>query len=106
MPTAVTASSDGVWVANTGDGTVSRVDTVTNRVTKTIWVGVAPRALASADGSLWVLCTGSGTLSRIDSASGKVTVVRRGLNDPLALTIEGHHAWITTGDGELMHTPL
>jgi YVTN family beta-propeller protein len=106
MPTAVMASSDGVWVANTGDGTVSRVDTVTNRVTKTIWVGVAPRALASADGSLWVLCTGSGTLSRIDSASGKVTVVRRGLSDPLALTIEGHHTWITTGDGELMHTPL
>jgi virginiamycin B lyase len=43
-----------VWVANTIDGTVSRIDPRTNRVTATIRVGADPKQLAVGDGAVWV----------------------------------------------------
>jgi YVTN family beta-propeller protein len=106
MPTAVAVGAGAVWVANGGDGTVSRIDPATNRVTKTVWVGVAPRALAADADGVWVVSTGSGLLSRIDPVTGKAAIVRRGLTDPLALTLKDRNAWITTNDGEFLRVQL
>ena len=53
-PTAVAVGEDAVWVANTGDGTLSRIDPETNEVERTVEVGNAPSGLALADGLLWV----------------------------------------------------
>jgi YVTN family beta-propeller protein len=41
-------------VANTGDGSVSRIDPSTNDVVETIAVGNRPQGIAVADGLLWV----------------------------------------------------
>ena len=46
-PTSVAATSTGVWVANSGDGTVSRIDPSTNEVVATIEVGGVPEELAT-----------------------------------------------------------
>ena len=43
-----------VWVANSGDGTVSRIDPVSNTVTATIRTGNWPAGLAVNGGFLWV----------------------------------------------------
>jgi YVTN family beta-propeller protein len=43
-----------VWVANSGDGTVSRIDPTTNNVVQTIGVGNAPAGIAVANGLVWV----------------------------------------------------
>lgn len=43
-----------VWVANRGDGSVSRIDLSTGRVVATIPVGGTPRGLAGAEGLVWV----------------------------------------------------
>jgi YVTN family beta-propeller protein len=40
-------------VANTIDGTVSRIDPSTNRVVATIRVGANPKQLAVGAGSVW-----------------------------------------------------
>ena len=43
-----------MWVANSGDGTVTRVDASTGRVQATIPVGGSPQALTIAGGRAWV----------------------------------------------------
>jgi YVTN family beta-propeller protein len=43
-----------VWVANSADGTVSRIDLETNQVVATIPVGNAPADIAVVDGAVWV----------------------------------------------------
>jgi YVTN family beta-propeller protein len=41
-------------VANTGDGTISRIDAASNEAVRTIKVGNAPAGLAFSGGHLWV----------------------------------------------------
>ena len=43
-----------VWVANSGDGTVSRIDPSTNSVVATIRVGNSPLGIAVGAGYVWV----------------------------------------------------
>ena len=43
-----------VWVANSRDGTVSRIDPRSNKVVKTIAVGGSPRSIAVGNGRVWV----------------------------------------------------
>ena len=42
-----------MWVANSGDGTVTRIDLVSNE-TKKIVVGGTPSGIAYADDFVWV----------------------------------------------------
>ena len=53
-PTAVAFGAGAVWVANTSDGTVSRIDPETYEVVKTIEVGNAPAGIAVYEGRVWV----------------------------------------------------
>ena len=43
-----------VWVANAGDGTVSRIDPVSNELVGTTDVGNAPSGVVFAGGLVWV----------------------------------------------------
>jgi YVTN family beta-propeller protein len=43
-----------VWVANAGDGTISRIDLQANVVSSTISVGHRPQGIAVANGYVWV----------------------------------------------------
>jgi YVTN family beta-propeller protein len=43
-----------VWTANAGDGTISRIDTQTNSVSRTISVGHRPQGIAFANNLIWV----------------------------------------------------
>ena len=67
---AVTTGAAAVWVANSLDGTVTRIDPATNTVRATIPVGDGPNGIAVVDGAVWVSNELAGTLSRIDPASG------------------------------------
>ena len=52
-PSAVAVGQGAVWVANAGDGTVTRIDPVTYAPTS-ISVGGAPAGIAVAGGRVWV----------------------------------------------------
>ena len=52
-PLDLTVGVGAVWVTNTLDGTVSRIDPQTNEVTE-IRVGSSPEGVAVGDGSVWV----------------------------------------------------
>ena len=53
-PTAVAFGAGSVWVANGGDGTVTRINPATNLPEATIPVGGSPQAITIANGKAWV----------------------------------------------------
>jgi YVTN family beta-propeller protein len=72
---AVAVASGSVWVTNTGDGMVSRVDATTNKVEASIPVGRYPQGVATTPGAVWVSNTGDGTVSRIDPATNRLRAI-------------------------------
>jgi YVTN family beta-propeller protein len=53
-PKGVAYGAGAVWVANGGDGTVSRIDPATGRLVATIRVGSSPAGIAVGAGYVWV----------------------------------------------------
>ncbi len=75
-PSEVTFSADGsrVFVANTGEGTVTIIDPATKTVTTTLSVGTDPvGAWAAVNGKMYCDNETSQTVSEIDVATQKVT---------------------------------
>ena len=54
FPSWIAVGSGSVWVSNTSDGTVSRIDPASGRVVATIPVGPNPGAIVVGEGSVWV----------------------------------------------------
>jgi len=73
VPVAIASGPSGVWVANQGDNTVTRIDPATGAVTKTVPVGLAPDGIAVGRNAVWVANGGDGTVTRIDPATGAVS---------------------------------
>jgi YVTN family beta-propeller protein len=96
-PSAVAVGPDAVWVANLGDGTVSRIDPATYAVKKTIRVGQRPIAVAldPADHAVWVANSGDGTVSRIDSRTNKIVKTIAIGNKPVGLDVGDGRVWVT-----------
>lgn len=65
-PGGVAVGAGSVWVANSGDGTVSRIDPSTKVRIDTIQVGAEPSGIAFGYGQLWVANGPDATVSRID----------------------------------------
>ena len=123
-PGVPAAGEGAVWVPNTADGTVSRIDPAANRVTATIRIGDQPAfyhriceekwnvhafmgpsfhvrdcdlpsALAAGAGALWVLKNDEQMVIRMDAASGRV-VARIPLGfTPFDIATTDHAVWIT-----------
>ncbi len=55
---SVAVGAGAVWVANSADGTVSRIDPATNTVTATITLGGEPVAVAVSGTTVWVAVAG------------------------------------------------
>ena len=70
-PSGIALGKGAVWVANSLDGTVSRIDPGTNTVVQTIDVGNGPAGVVYATGSVWVANTGDGTITEIDASRGE-----------------------------------
>ncbi|MDH2908677.1 MAG: hypothetical protein PXZ07_01005 [Candidatus Eremiobacteraeota bacterium] len=84
-------SGDAVslWVANSGSGTVSRIDEATNSVVATITVGSKPVSLCADITKVYVANQGSSSVSVIDTATNTVvaTVATGGVPFSLACDI-------------------
>jgi len=81
---------DKAYVANSGDGTVSVIDTTTNLVTSTVEVGGRPMAVAveSPARRAWVADADSGTVVVLDTATDAVVgSVAVGL-EPMGLVVD------------------
>lgn len=69
-PSGMAVGAGALWVANEGDGTVSRVDPATNRVVATYRVGGEPDDVAVQGGIVWVADGSRGVVTPLDPESG------------------------------------
>jgi YVTN family beta-propeller protein len=93
-PTAIAWGEGALWIANTGDDTVTRVDPGTPG-TQTIRVGREPVAIAAGGGAVWVANRGDRTVSRIDPDSREIVET---------IAVESAPAGVAFADGALFVT--
>jgi YVTN family beta-propeller protein/beta propeller repeat protein len=90
------------YIANSGDGNVSVIDTATNKVTAMIPVGNYPMGVAvTLDGKkVYVANSNSNTVSVIDTTKNKVTATIPGGNDPrgVAVSPDGKRVYVPHPD--------
>jgi YVTN family beta-propeller protein len=94
-PTGIAVGESDVWVADSLDDTVKRIDPATHSVTTTIQVGRSPAGVAVGDGSVWVANSGDGTVTRIDPRTNKPLATITVGGSPQAITIADGRAWVT-----------
>jgi len=70
MPTGLAVGAGGIWVANTGDQTVTRINPKTLLADPAIGVGGAAIGIAIAGRTLWIATDGDGTVVRLDTGTG------------------------------------
>ena len=69
-PSAVTVGEDGIWVANRGDDTVTRIDAGSfNR--ETLAVGRLPSGVGVGGNAVWVANRVANTVTRLDPRTGE-----------------------------------
>jgi ABC-type branched-subunit amino acid transport system substrate-binding protein/DNA-binding beta-propeller fold protein YncE len=80
VPGNVAVGEGAVWVINTEDETVSRIDPETKEIDKTFKTGGVPSEIVAGEGAVWVGNAGGRaqtnttvSVSRIDPRSGRVT---------------------------------
>ena len=102
-PRFLAAGLGSVWTLNQGDGSVSRIDPATNKVSATIEVGVPGEGgdIAVGEGAVWVTAIGK-PLSKIDPATNRVVTqyvgkggdaLRVGLGSLWLSNHEFHEVW-------------
>jgi DNA-binding beta-propeller fold protein YncE len=99
-PQDIAVGHGSVWVANRGDGTVTRLSARTGRPQGSpISVGGAPGALAITREGLLALDTGSGDVWAINARSGRLDHVSRIGGFPTSLAVGSGSAWVVDARG-------
>ena len=96
-PARLAGNSDAIWVTNTDDQTVSRVDPQTNAVVQTLRVGAGPDGIAIGGGAVWVVNALDGTVSRIDPGISQVVQTVTVGNGPAAIAYGLGALWVANG---------
>jgi virginiamycin B lyase len=94
----VAIGSDAVYIPNTGDDTISKVDPTTNTVIATFPAtlgGDSEGSIGVSPGSLWVV-TDDGVLSRLDSTTGAVLATANIPGDSHSVVVDSGCAWVTS----------
>ncbi len=106
-PVAVAAGSGSIWVANSVDHSVTRVDLSSREAVRAIAIGGTPSALAATRSGVWVT-DGAGRVSRIDVTYDRVSSTRRlaasasgffGPSAPRPMLSRFGSIWIVDPDG-------
>ncbi len=105
-PGAVASGAGSVWVANPGEGTVSRLHRDDDRV-ETIDVGQTPDGIAFGGGSLWVAGSEDGNVLQVDPDANRVVQEIRVGNGLSGIAVGYGAVWATTAlDGEVVRIDL
>jgi peptide/nickel transport system substrate-binding protein len=94
-PTAIAVGAGGVWVVDSLDDAVVRIDPGSRSVTATIPVGPSPAGVAFGAGSVWVANSGDGTVTRINPNTDRVQATIRVGGSPQAITVADGRVWVT-----------
>jgi hypothetical protein len=104
-PTEVAVGEGAVWVSNTGEPSVSRIDPLTNEEVQEINFTAPPGDLAvGGDGEVWVALRDLGVVKRIDPSTNALTpnmTIDVGEPEtPLDLAID-EYLWVSAVEEEL-----
>lgn len=98
-PSAVAAGAASLWVTNSADGTVTRIDPVT-KVASTIPVGHGPDAVAVNAAGVWVANAGDDALVRINPNTGAVAATASVGDGPAAVVATATALWVANARGD------
>jgi YVTN family beta-propeller protein len=98
-PGALAVGEGAVWVVDTLDDEVVRIDPATNAVRTTVEVGRSPTGVAVGTGSVWVSNRDDGTVSRIDPRTNTVTKTIEVGGSPAAIVAAGGLVWVSVQNG-------
>jgi YVTN family beta-propeller protein len=98
-PSAVAAGAGSLWVTNSADGTVTRIDPAT-LVATTIPVGHGPDAVAVNAAGVWVANAGDDTLVRINPDTGAVAGAVSVGDGPAAVLATPTALWVANARGD------
>ena len=102
-PQAVAFDGSHMWVTNTLDDTVSKINVSTNTVTDTVTVGELPRGVAFDGSHMWVNNTYDGTVSKINVSTNTVTAtVNVGGFSNVKAAFDGSHMWVTNSNKNML----
>jgi hypothetical protein len=96
-PVAVAIGYGAAWVANAGNGSITRVP-LTGRKIETIGLDDQPSAIATGAGYVWVLSKRSSKVLRIDPNSKEVDETVHLANPPLAIAVHDGRVSLAIGD--------
>ena len=102
---ALTVTEDAVWVLNTLDGTVSRIDPETDGVVATVVASVGAVArgdIAAGGGSVWVRTTEE-LATQIDAATNAVVRVLGPEQGQGGIAVAERSVWITANAGHMIY---
>ena len=102
-PVALAVGGDAVWVANSLDSTLSRIDPVSDTVTTFNSGGLGPVALAVDGSSIAVANEHSSTIARLDARSGRMVGTKTLGGDPTTLVAGEGRLWVGTRPIEAHH---
>jgi YVTN family beta-propeller protein len=101
-PSAIAAGAGSVWVTNSSDGTVTRIDPAT-LVTDTIPVGNGPAAVAVNAAGAWIATAGDNELVRVDTGTNAVAGVTPVGDGPAAVLALPTALWVANSrDGTVV----
>jgi peptide/nickel transport system substrate-binding protein len=102
-PHGVASGARAVWVTNTDDNSVSRIDPKSNAVVQTIPVGQAPEGIVVGGGFVWVANSLARSISKLDpTTDGVVQTIPVG-NEPSGIAYGLGGVWVTNvGDRTLI----
>ena len=93
-PAGIAVTPDAVWVANSLDQTVSRLDPASGTVTATIGIGDGPSGIVAARDGVWVSDEFDATLRRIDPHSARVVRAVHLGSSPRGMVVAGSGVWV------------
>ena len=102
MLVSIAGASPFAYITNTDDGTVSVIDTATNKVTATVKVGYLPYGVAVSSDGKKVYVTDDGGVSVIDTTTNTVTATVPVGSKPTGIAVNpnGNKVYVTNyGDG-------
>ena len=102
VPSAIASGAGSLWVANSADGTVTRIDPAT-LVTTTIPIGNGPAAVAVNGAGAWVANAGDNEVVRIDIDTNAVAGTTQVGDGPSAVLATSTALWVANSrDGTVM----
>jgi YVTN family beta-propeller protein len=97
-PSAIASGAGSVWVTNSADGTVTRIDPTT-LVATTIPVGHGPAAVAVNAAGVWIANADDNTLVLVDTETNAVAGTAEVGEGPTAVLATPTALWVANGRG-------